>query len=443
MGHLVALGLNHHTTPLDVRERLAFDDARWREVAPASPPTVLLSTCNRVEVYAWVEGPSRPAIGKLTRALAKAGNIRPADLRPHLVARTGSQAVLHLVRVAAGLDSLVVGEDQIRGQVRDALRRAEAAGQLPAQLRGVFHRAAQAVRQVRAETQLGHHPSIATAGIHVASRLPEVGDLSQGASVVVLGAGVMAKAAARHLAVELGARVVLLNRTPSHAELVAAEIPAPLRVGALSDATLIEELRDAALLIGATASREPVVSIDLLERAVAARGGRPLVVLDIAVPRDVDPGARQVEGVRLVDLDDLERLCPVDARGRHAELERAEALAAAEAERIGKWLRVRAVSPAIVELRQFGELVRTGELRRSAARLKDLTPEELAAVDALTAGIVNKLLHGPTLALRDSAGLPGSLSRSRSLVLERVLRLNHNRDETAKSRSRTGGRNAW
>jgi glutamyl-tRNA reductase len=131
--------------------------------------------------------------------------------------------------------------------------------------------------------------------------------------------------------------------------------------------------------------------------------------------------------VRLIDLDDLEQLCPVDAHGRHAELERAEALAATEAERIGRWLRVRAVSPAIVELRQFGELVRTGELRRAAARLKDLTPDELAAVDALTASIVNKLLHGPTVALRDSAGRSRSVRHSRSLVLERVLRLNRNR----------------
>ena len=439
MGHLVVLGLNHHATPLEVRERLAFDDARWRAVAPASLASVLLSTCNRVEVYAWVEGPSRSAVGQLSRALAQAAGVRPADLRPHLAARTGSQAVLHLVRVAAGLDSLVVGEEQIRAQVREALRRAEAAGPLPAQLRGVFHRARQAVRRVKAQTQLGRHPSIATAGIHVASRLPELGDLTR-AATVVLGAGVMAKTAARHLAVDLGARVVLLNRTPAHAELVAGEIGSAVRVGPLNEQSLLHELREAALLVGATASREPVVSAALLERAVAARGGRPVVVLDIAVPRDIEPAARELPGVRLIDLDDLERLCPVDAHGRRAELERAEALAGDEAERIDRWLRVRAVSPAIVELREFGELVRTVELRRAAPRLKDLTPDQLAAVDALTAGIVNKLLHGPTVALRDSAGLPGSLSRSRNLVLERVLRLN--RDKAKRSRNRAGGRSA-
>jgi glutamyl-tRNA reductase len=271
MGHLVVLGLNHHAAPLEVRERLAFDHARWREVASACPPSVLLSTCNRVEVYAWVEGPSRPAISKLIRAIAEAGGLKPSELRPYLVAWTGGEAVLHLVRVAAGLDSLVVGEEQIRGQVRDALRKAEAAGPLPAQLRGVFHKAAQAVRRVRAETRLGQHPSIATAGNHVANRLAEVGDLTQGAPVVVLGAGVMAKAAAAHL-VQLGASVTLLNRTPSHAEVVASEIGAAIRVRALTDTILLDELRHAALLIGATASREPVVSARLLERAVADRG---------------------------------------------------------------------------------------------------------------------------------------------------------------------------
>jgi glutamyl-tRNA reductase len=438
MGHLVVLGLNHHATPIDVRERAAIDDARWRAAAPAGIPSVLLSTCNRVEIYAWVEGPSRAAIGKLSRALAEASQVPLPMLRPHLVARTGAAAVHHLVRVAAGLDSLVVGEEQIRGQVRAALRAAEAAGPLPAPLRGVFHRASQAVRQVRASTQLGHHPSIATAGIHVASRLPEISGLGPRSRVVVLGAGVMAKAAARHLCVEMGAEVVLLNRTPAHAERLAAELPGRVRVGALDDATLVQELREAALLVAATAAREPVIKSRLLQRAIAARAGQPLVVLDIAVPRDVEPTARGVSGVVLIDLDDLERMCPVDVHSRNAELERAEALAAAEAEAIGRWLRVRAVSPAIVELREYGELVRTGELRRAAPRLKDLTPEQIAAVDALTVGIVNKLLHGPTLALRDSAAGAANLSRSRSLVLDRVLRLK--RDATRRGRAR--GRSA-
>jgi glutamyl-tRNA reductase len=169
-----------------------------------------------------------------------------------------------------------------------------------------------------------------------------------------------------------------------------------------------------------------VVTLDAME-AAAARRQRPLVVLDIALPRDVDQGVRNVPGVTLLDLDDLERLCPVDVSTRHAEHQRAEALALEEADRLAEWLRLRAVSPDIAELRTYAEAVRASELRRSASRLRDLTPEQTAAVEALTAGIVKKLMHGPTVALRAAAHTPGG-GRSRSHIL-RVL--NPRRGRTA------------
>jgi glutamyl-tRNA reductase len=162
------------------------------------------------------------------------------------------------------------------------------------------------------------------------------------------------------------------------------------------------------------------VLADSIQPALVDRQS-PLLLLDIALPRDVEPAVRTLPGVRLIDLDDLERECPVDASVRQAELSHAESLAAAEAERIAHWLRLRSASPAIAELRTFGESIRVRELRRSSSRLKDLTPEQIAAVEALTAGIVNKLLHGPTLALRDAAARPSGLSRSRTRIL-RVLR---------------------
>src|SRR5262249_42749787 len=180
-------------------------------------------------------------------------------------------------------------------------------------------------------------------------------------------------------------------------------------------------LREAVLVVGATASRQPVVSFAAVAAALDARDGRPLVLLDVALPRDIDPRARELHRATLIDLDDLERLCPVDAHDRSAERRRAEALAAEEADRLADWLRFRAVSPAIAELRGYAETIRKGELRRSATRLRDLTPEQIAAVEALTAGIVNKLMHGPTVALRDAASRPGGLRRSRSRIL-RVLR---------------------
>jgi len=180
-------------------------------------------------------------------------------------------------------------------------------------------------------------------------------------------------------------------------------------------------LEQATLVIGATASPHPILNQPTLRAALERRGGRPLLVLDIAVPRDVDPAVRDLDGVRLIDLDDLERECPLDVGARHAELQRAEALAAQEADRLLSWLRFRAAGPAIAELRDYAESIRTAELRRSAGRLRDLSPEQIAAVEALTAGIVNKLLHGPTVALRDAAARPAGLSRSRRRIL-RVLR---------------------
>jgi len=420
MARLVMVGVSHHAAPLEVRERLAVDEAAWRASAPVSFSTVLLSTCNRVEVYAWVDAHPARAIRSLQRCLARAAGIELALVQPYLTASTGRDALVHLVRVTSGLDSLVVGEEQIRGQVREALRAAESVGPLPAALRGIFQRAGESARRIRGGTRLSKVPSIASAGVSVARRsLPESLD---GQVALVLGAGVMARAAIESL-LPAGARIriKLLNRTPAHAERLKSQFGSAIEVDSLD--ALAGALAEAALVVGATASRQPVVDLEMLERAVANRAGRPpLVLLDIALPRDVEPRARELDGVKLIDLDDLERLCPVDAVTRHAERAQAEALAIDEADRLAEWLRRRAVSPAIAELRTYAETIRKSELRRSAARLRDLTPEQIAAVDALTAGIVNKLMHGPTVALRDAAAAnPGGLGRSRSRIL-RVLR---------------------
>src|SRR5439155_2231001 len=193
MGRLVMVGLSHHAAPLDVRERIAIEEDGWRSVAPSSLATVLISTCNRVEVYAWVDGRPATTIRALQRSLARAAGIHPAELLPYLTSRSGMDAVLHLVRVTSSLDSLVVGEEQIRGQVRQALRAAEAAGPLPTSLRGVFQRVGESARRVGGGTRLGKAPSIASAGVAVACRA--LGHDLTGRVAVVLGAGIMARAA--------------------------------------------------------------------------------------------------------------------------------------------------------------------------------------------------------------------------------------------------------
>jgi glutamyl-tRNA reductase len=415
MPRLLMVGLSHHAAPLEVRERVAVDEATWRLHAPANVSTLLLSTCNRVEVYAWIEGRTQRAARTTMRCLARAAGVPLADIEPFLTVRTGRDALLHLVRVASGLDSLLVGEEQIRGQVRAALRAAEAVEQLSPTLRGIFQRAIESARRIRGATRLAQAPSIASAGVSVARRATPDG--VHGQLTVVLGAGVIARAAAEALLAS-GARVRVLNRTPAHAERMMANLRGAIEIDSLE--SLPASLCEATLVVGATASRTSVVARSDVEKAMAQRA-RPLTVLDIAVPRDVDPGVRDLPGVTLIDLDDLERMCPVDTPTRHAEEQRAEALAVEEADRLAEWVRFRAVSPAIAELRTYAEAVRTAELRRSAPRLRDLTPEQIEAVDALTHGIVKKLMHGPTVALRDAARRPGNLGRSRSQIL-RVLR---------------------
>jgi glutamyl-tRNA reductase len=413
MPRLLMLGLSHHAAPIEVRERVAIDEVAWRACAPADIASVLLSTCNRVEIYAWVDGRTQPASGSLARSLARAAGLSLSALRPYLITRVGRDALLHLVRVTSGLDSQIVGEEQIRGQVRQALRSAEAAQPLPASLRGIMQRTIESTRRLRGATSLGRTPSIGSAGVNVAGRAVAGG--LKGELAVVLGAGAMARAAAEALLAH-GARVRLLNRTVAHANQLVPNLRGPVEVDSLD--ALPCALREATLVVGATASRQPVVTAEAVA-SERARRDRPLVLLDIALPRDVDPRVRELPGVTLIDLDDLERLCPVDISTRRAERQQAEELAVEEADRLAEWLRFRAVSPAITELRTYAEAIRAAELRRSAPRLRDLTPEQAAAVDALTAGIVKKLMHGPTVALRDAATAPGTRSRSHIL---RVLK---------------------
>lgn len=427
MPRLVMVGLSHHAAPLEVRERVVVDEATWRTHAPARHSTLLLSTCNRVEVYAWIDGHTQRAARSLMRGLARSADVPLADIEPYLTVRRGHDALLHLVRVASGLDSLLVGEEQIRGQVRAALRAGEEDDRVSATLRGIFQRAIDSARRIRGATRLAQAPSIAAAGVMVARR--SIPSDVHGQLAVVLGAGVMARAAAEALLAS-GARVRMLNRTPSHAERVMAHLRGAIEIDSLE--SLPANLDEAVLVVGATAARSSVVALAEVERAMRTRT-QPLVVLDIAVPRDVDPRVRAVDGVTLIDLDDLERMCPVDTPTRRAEEQRAEVLAGEEADRLAKWLRFRAVSPAITELRTYAEAVRTDELRRSASRLRDLTPEQIQAVDALTSGIVNKLMHGPTVALRDAALSQGNLGRSRS----RILRTLRPTDTSRGSRGRT------
>jgi glutamyl-tRNA reductase len=424
-GCLVLVGVSHHTAPVEVREKLVLDQTAWQTVAPHTPAVVLLSTCNRTEVYAWAEARVSRTTSALRSALARISGMPVSYLNQYVYIRAGRDALVHLLRVTAGLDSLALGEDQIRGQVRDAVGQAQAAGPLPAPLIRVFNRVLEVVRRVRAQTTIGHHPSLAAVALGLVEATSQVpGHALAGNLVVVLGAGAMAKVVVPCL-LDRGARVVLLNRTLERAELLARVHPGAVTVAPLD--ALPELLAHASLVVCATAARTPLLTRTAVTTAMDRRDGRGLVIVDLGVPRDVEPDVRAVPGVRLLDMDDLEQHCPATVQQRGESLARVEADIAAEADRIMRWLRLHAVSPAIAELRSQAEHIRQRELHRSAARLRDLTPEQHAAVNVLTERLINKLLHGPTLALRAAAAEPVGRRRRLALVHD-ILSLDRSRN---------------
>jgi len=424
-GCLVLVGVSHHTAPVEVREKLVLDRTVWQTLAPRAPAVVILSTCNRTEVYAWAEGRVSRTSSALRSALARRSGLAASSLKPYLYIRTGRDALVHLMRVTAGLDSLALGEDQIRGQVRDALGQAQAAGPLPPPLIRVFNRVLEVVRRIRAQTTIGRHPSLAAVALGLVEATSQLhGHALAGKLVVVLGAGAMAKVALPCL-LDRGARVVLLNRTLERAALLARAHPGAVTVAPLD--ALSELLVHASLVVCATASRTPLLTWSTVSTAMDRHHGDGLVIVDLGVPRDVEPGVRAVPGVRLLDMDDLEQHCPTSVQQRGESVARVEADIAVEADRIMSWLRLHAVSPAIAEFRGQAERIRQRELHRSAPRLRDLTPEQHAAVDVLTERLLNKLLHGPTLALRAAAVQPGPRRRKLALVHD-ILSLDRSRD---------------
>ncbi len=421
-GVLVLAGVSHHTAPVAVRERLAAGCAedgaqRFRQtVRQACGPAVVLATCNRLEVYCWVQGRRGPATTRLLRLLAGLAGAREEALRPHVYTSSGVDAVQHLIRVASGLDSLALGECQIIGQVRDAFLRAAGGAPLGPELHLIFRHALDAARRVRALGAFDRHPSVASIAVHVAGH--EMGG-PHGRDVAVLGAGVTGKAATRALMAAGAGRVRLLNRSLDHAVAVAAKLAlgdgvAPGRLDELP-----EVLASCDAVVCATAAARPVVTAAAVAGALPRRPGRPLVIVDIAVPRDVESAVRSLPGVILVDLDDLEARCALDVGERREVLDRVEDAVRTAAEECAAALRARAAVPEIVALRRRGAAIREAELRRWAGRLAGLAPAERAAVEQMTHTIVQKLLHSPTVALRRAGARGGtSARRTRAAILQ-------------------------
>jgi glutamyl-tRNA reductase len=397
---ILTLGVSFRRAPIELLERLAFTDddlAKAYGVADdldGVEGAVILSTCNRVEVYGEVTSYHAGFLA-LKRLLTQTREVAAEELADPMYAHWERDAADHLFAVASGLDSMVLGETQIYAQVREALRRAEAEGAAAAPLTALFHSAARAGRRVRQETSLGAAPDAFVAlGADIAE--DAVAGLA-GREVVVVGAGMMAALAVKHLRQRGVGPVRVLNRSLEHARALAERTNA--EHGDLD--ALPEAMRHADLVVSATGAAGIVIKRATVADAMTARDGRPLVLLDLAVPRDVEPETAYVDGVRVIDIVSLrERLDEHDARTA-GEIARAHEIVADEVHRYVVRRRGDELAPLIREMRRRGDDVVRGEIDRFAARLGELTPDEREAVEAIARGIAAKLLHDPIVALKE------------------------------------------
>ncbi len=403
---IVVVGLSHRTAPVEVRERLvAGADALPAVLARLAgreelAEVMFLSTCNRVEVVALVhgEGGLDRGIAAIREELARHGGAASGEqLAPYLYEKRGDEAVRHVFRVAASLDSMVLGEPQILGQVKDAYDAAVAAGALRGTLARCVSRAFAVAKRVRTETAIGAGTvSISSVAVELARRI--FVDLDERV-VLLLGAGEMAEAAARSLG--KGARALrICNRSFDRAAALAREMQA----AAVPWEGLDAELVQADVVVASTASAKPVVTRDMVQRAMKARRGRSLLFVDIAVPRNVEPAVHAIDNVYVYNVDDLEEEVGRGMKARHAEVDAAEAIVADEVAQFLVWTRGLEVQPTVVALRTKARAVLLSELERSlGGRLKHLGEGDRAALTQMVESAVNKLLHAPTTKLKARA----------------------------------------
>ena len=388
MTALTLVGVSHHRAPIELRELVALDLEACRTLAEKlGGEAVVLSTCNRTELYLVREDDAEEEAVAAVTALA---GDRAADLAAALYRLRADGAALHLFRVAAGLDSLVPGEGEILGQVRSAFE-AGAPGLL---LDHLFRQALHIGRRVRVETAIGESPaSVPSAAAALAQQV--FGEL-QGRRVLLLGAGKISEATARNL-VSRGAEIaVVANRTLAHGEDLARKLGAQ----ALSLDAVAAELEQADVVVSATGAAGLVLSHETVAHALRARKGRPLLLVDLAVPRDLDPAINGFEGCFLYDVDDLKAVVEETLSGRRGEAARAERLVAEEAERFRDWHAALDIVPTIASLRALAEEIRDSELARAGGRLSE---RERRNVESVTSQILAKLLHLPTIRMKEAA----------------------------------------
>lgn len=406
---LFVAGLSHKNAPVALREQLAVEEDKLRQLlvdlqgGDALQEVVVLSTCNRVEVYGVAEAPGE-ARALAFRALCRHRGVDLAVVEPLLYTHLEADAVRHAFRVAASLDSMMIGEPQILGQVKDAFSLAQACEAVGPSLHPLFSQAFNVAKRVRTETEIARHAvSVSFAAVELAKK---IFDGLSGRAVLLVGAGKMSELAAKHL-VEQGAfPIYVTNRTWARA----LELARALSGTAVPWDELATALAAVDIVVTSTGATEPVITRPAVTRVMHGRRGRPLFFIDIAVPRDVEAGVDGLDDVYRYDIDDLKQVVDANLRERAREAQRAEGLVERE---VGKFLARQSdaeVIPTIVSLRARLEEIRLGEVKKTLARLPEATPETRAAIDALSSAMVNKILHAPITKLRESSRAGASRS---------------------------------
>ena len=400
---VLVFGLNYRTAPVGLLERLSVSSEQLSKAVTSLTgrehvsEAVVLSTCNRVEVYAAV-GRYHGAMADIRNFFSEWGGVAPEDFSSLAYDYFDDRAAAHLFQVTAGLDSMVVGERQIHLQVRQAFKDAQAHGSSGRMLSALFRRALNIAKRARAETEISNgRASMVDAGLEAAGRV--LGDV-EGRSVLILGAGKMGGMAGSRLA-SLAGSLTVTNRSHERAERLAERVGAD----ALSITDLVHGLRGADLVITSTAATDPVIDYDDVDAVMASRGGRPLVLLDLAVPRNVDPSCAGIPGVTVLDVDGIRELSDAGAVG--TSVEQARVMVEEAAAEFAAWTRTVAAEPTITALRKRAERIRAEEVERCTGRLADLDDRERAAVEALSKSIVSTLLHEPTVRLKQIADQRG------------------------------------
>ena len=426
---LLLVGVSHRTAPVELRERLDFSargvDRALTALSGTGVPheATIVSTCNRVELYVGCDEPET-ARAAIHQFLSEFHGIPGDQLAPHIYVKTGHDAAAHLFRVAAGLDSLVMGEPQILGQVKDAFGVASQMGCTGPLLNKLFHTAFATGKRVRSETALAEGAvSVSYAAVELARKI--FGNL-KGRTVLVIGAGEMGKLTALHMQSQGIGRLIITSRTAAHATALAQSIGGTAMPWDALNTTLV----DADILITATGASTPIISTALISQTMKVRRQKPLFIIDIAVPRDVEGNAGDLEQVFLYNIDDLQAVVQENISKRGTEASDAEKIIAQEVRRFVGWLNSRGAVPTIVALRQRFEAIRQSELRRLEPKLAGLPPEARARVDEITRLIMEKLLINPTEQLKSASDADTVAAYSDALTRLFGLAADDRTDET-------------